>query len=79
MQPPERGGLGLAPSEAKSLTWDEADFYLCDEKRIRRADKVICERLQKRGAKPEEKKKVSVAEYMRQLRMYFTGKEDRDG
>jgi len=30
VQPPERGGLGMAPSEAKKLTPEEAVFYMAE-------------------------------------------------
>lgn len=69
----------MAPSEAKQLTLDEAEFYLWDEKQVRQADVKIRKRLRGQAAKPEFMRKVTAAEYLRQLRVYYTGSEELDG
>jgi ERCC4-type nuclease len=60
------------------LTWDEAEFLLWDEKQVKAADAEIRRRLRERGAKPQ-KKKLSAGDYLKSLRKWFTGSEDRDG
>jgi len=70
VQPVERGGLGMAPSEAKRLTIDEAEFYLMDEKDVRRGDKEIRQRLGERDVL-HEPKPLTAEEIMKQRRKHF--------
>ena len=77
MNPPERGGLGMSPEAAKQLTIDEAEFYLSEEKDVRKGDKAIRDRLGRRGAKP---KPLTVAEQWKKIeewqaarRRYYEG------
>lgn len=76
VQPPERGGLGMAPSEASRLTLEDAHFYLADEDEL----KYACRRMNEesdfgRVLTVEERRKELAAEKTRR-RKYFTGSEE---
>lgn len=77
VQPPENGGLGMSPSEAKKLTPAEAVFYLTSEDAIKRectaqnmADPAFAAEFN------SQRNSENLREYMRELRKKFTGKEE---
>lgn len=74
IQPPERNGLGMAPSEAKKLTLDEAEFLLRSEKDIKASDRIIAKRLRKRSGDTRETKYL-VEDYLAKLRRHYRGVE----
>ncbi len=74
VQPPEIGGRGMAPSEAKKLTLSEAEFYLASHEQVEDS----CRRMNRlsRG----DSAATDAEDYRRMIRerrKHFTGSEER--
>jgi hypothetical protein len=70
------GGLGMAPSEARKLTLEEAHFYLSSENRVKNS----CRRMNAVGddgmmPEPEELRR-QFKEHMAATREHFTGSRE---
>lgn len=75
VQPPEVGGRGFSPSEAKKLTLSEAEFYLMSKEQV----EASCRRMNRisRG----EPELTAAEDYQRMIeerRKHFTGSEEKN-
>lgn len=71
VQPPENGGLGMRPDDAERLTIDRAEFFLMDEKDVRRGDIEIRKRLRARGALTDAPQ-MTGEQYLEKARDYYS-------
>ncbi len=73
IHPPDDGGLGMAPSEAKKLSISEAAFHLTARDKVERACKAM-NRAQEQ--KTPEQLCAELEAYKRELRLKHTGSEE---
>jgi len=73
VNPPEKGGLGMHPSEAKRLTPAEARFYLMGEDDVKNMESRMRARSARLEGKSNADMKQSVREYMAAKRKKYTG------
>ena len=71
VHPAENGGLGMSPDDAERLTIDRAEFFLMDEKTVRRGDAEIRKRLRERGVL-HEPARMTGEEYLKKSREYYS-------
>jgi len=71
VQPAESGGMGMRVEDALRLTIDQAEFFLMDEKDVRKGDAEIRSRLQERGAL-HEPPQMTGDEYLKKSRDYYS-------
>ena len=71
VQPPENGGMGMRVADALGLTIDQAEFFLMDEKDIRKGDAEIRKRLRERGAL-HEPPAMTGEQYLQKSREYYS-------
>jgi len=72
--PPENGGHGYSFEEAMNMTIPAAAFLLSSRERVERACKAVNRNDHLKNRTPQEVRE-SHREYMRQLRLKYTGKE----